>query len=65
MHFEMSMISTFYRFPLFHFCTVKTDEDDLLNSDSPTVIGHIFEATEDSCYMVLMVDNESHLSMIG
>lgn len=57
----MSMISTFYRFPPFHFCTVKTDEDDLLNSDSPTVIGHISEATEDS----LMVDNESHLSMFG
>lgn len=44
-HFEMSKISILCLFPPFHFCTVKTLQEDLLNSDFPKVIGHISEAT--------------------
>jgi hypothetical protein len=64
------MVSTFYQLLplLFHFFTVETDEDDLLNSDSPAVIG--LEAlsqrpSKASCHTASVIGNQSHPSLFG
>lgn len=69
-HIEMSMVPTFYQiFPfLFHFCTVKTDEDDLLNSNSPAVIGLEARSQGPSkarCHTASVIGNEGHLFVCG